>query len=73
MYLDLSLLHLIEIPAQVTWHVPDDAEIGFALDVFKEIIEPSLTKLEGFLDPSKFLKHLHAQQLLIASLDRGRA
>ena len=73
MDLDLSLLHFIERPAQITWHVPDGAEIGFALDIFKEIIEPTLTKLEGFLDPGKFLKYIYAQQLLTTFLDRGRA
>jgi proteasome activator subunit 4 len=34
---------------QVSWHVPDNAEIDFALQVLKEITEPSLSILEGLL------------------------
>ncbi|KAI9462361.1 hypothetical protein BJY52DRAFT_1221991 [Lactarius psammicola] len=35
----------------VSWHVPDGEELDFALEVFKEIVEPTLNKLEQLLGP----------------------
>lgn len=35
----------------VSWHVPDGRELDFALEIFKEIVEPTLNKLEKLLGP----------------------
>ncbi|KAF8640852.1 hypothetical protein AX17_000500 [Amanita inopinata Kibby_2008] len=34
---------------QISWHVPDDKEINFALRIFRELVEPTLSILEGLL------------------------
>jgi proteasome activator subunit 4 len=31
--------------------VPDDEELDFALEIFKEIVEPTLGRLENLLEP----------------------
>lgn len=36
---------------QVSWHVPDEEELDFALEIFKEIVEPTLERLEHLLEP----------------------
>ncbi|KAI0034951.1 hypothetical protein K488DRAFT_76958 [Vararia minispora EC-137] len=33
----------------VSWHVPDKAEIDFAIQIFKEVVEPALNDLEKLL------------------------
>ncbi|KAF5337122.1 hypothetical protein D9611_003196 [Ephemerocybe angulata] len=35
----------------VAWHVPDDEEVDFALEIFKKLIEPTLVLLEDLLKP----------------------
>ncbi|KAE9410746.1 ARM repeat-containing protein [Gymnopus androsaceus JB14] len=35
---------------QISWHVPNDEEIDFAIEVFKELIEPTLKVLDNLLD-----------------------
>ncbi|KAI0322289.1 hypothetical protein OF83DRAFT_1094493 [Amylostereum chailletii] len=35
----------------VSWHVPSGEEIGFALQIFKDIVEPALQDLEKLLAP----------------------
>ena len=40
---------------QVTWHVPNSQEIQFALRIFKELVEPTLSSLESLLEPGMFL------------------
>ncbi|KAI0274846.1 hypothetical protein BC834DRAFT_814888 [Gloeopeniophorella convolvens] len=35
----------------VTWHVPDEEELNFALELFREIVEPTLARLEDLLKP----------------------
>ncbi|THH19718.1 hypothetical protein EW146_g1513 [Bondarzewia mesenterica] len=40
---------------EVLWHVPDAEEIGFALQILKEIVEPTLRKLERLLAAGKSL------------------
>ncbi|KAI0001825.1 hypothetical protein BJV77DRAFT_16959 [Russula vinacea] len=35
----------------VSWHVPDEEELDFALEIFKEIVEPTLERLEHLLEP----------------------
>ncbi|KAF8807238.1 hypothetical protein BYT27DRAFT_7232792 [Phlegmacium glaucopus] len=35
----------------VTWHVPNPQEIQFALRIFKELVEPTLSSLESLLKP----------------------
>ena len=44
---------------QITWHVPNAAEIDFALEIFREVVEPALDTLEHLLEPGKsyFLSH----------------
>ncbi|CAL1696420.1 unnamed protein product [Somion occarium] len=36
---------------QISWHVPNDAEIDFALQIFREVAEPALDSLEELLQP----------------------
>ncbi|KAF9270499.1 ARM repeat-containing protein [Marasmius fiardii PR-910] len=36
---------------KVSWHVPNDEEIDFTIRVFRELIEPTLSLLEGLLQP----------------------
>ncbi|GBE78103.1 hypothetical protein SCP_0109850 [Sparassis crispa] len=36
---------------KLSWHVPSDDEIEFVLQIFREIIEPVLSTLEGLLKP----------------------
>jgi proteasome activator subunit 4 len=35
---------------KLSWHVPDLAEIDFALQLFRELVEPTLSLLEGLLE-----------------------
>ncbi|KAH9982676.1 hypothetical protein BGW80DRAFT_1433981 [Lactifluus volemus] len=35
----------------VSWHVPDEEELAFALEIFREIVEPTLGRLEALLEP----------------------
>ena len=35
---------------KVSWHVPNEAEIAFALRLFRELVEPTLSRLENLLD-----------------------
>lgn len=39
-------------PPQIEWHVPNDQEIGFAVELFDEIVDPALTSLENLLTDS---------------------
>ena len=39
------------IPQKLSWHVPNDEEIGFAIRIFKEIVEPTLSVLESLVAP----------------------
>ena len=41
----------------MSWHVPNDEEVEFALDIFKELIEPTLAMLEKLLETSMGLRH----------------
>lgn len=34
----------------MTWHVPNNEEIAFALELFDDIIGPTLTRLEQLLE-----------------------
>lgn len=36
---------------EIAWHVPSEEEIKFALDIFRELIEPALGMLENLLRP----------------------
>jgi hypothetical protein len=38
---------------QISWHVPTDPELALALEIFKQLVEPSLELLENLLDDSK--------------------
>lgn len=40
-------------PEEITiaWHVPDDEEVAFALEIFEKIVQPTLGILEGLLKP----------------------
>ncbi|RXW16590.1 hypothetical protein EST38_g9267 [Candolleomyces aberdarensis] len=44
-----KLYHPDEIT--IAWHVPDEEEISFALEIFEVLVEPTLKSLEGLLDP----------------------
>ena len=35
----------------VSWHVPNEQEIDFVLQIFRELVEPTLAILEGLLQP----------------------
>ncbi|KAL1720654.1 hypothetical protein EV715DRAFT_249853, partial [Schizophyllum commune] len=35
----------------VSWHVPNEQEIDFVLQIFRELVEPTLATLEGLLQP----------------------
>jgi len=35
---------------QITWHIPNAEEIQFAIELFDEIVDPTLTKLEALLE-----------------------
>ncbi|EEB88639.1 hypothetical protein MPER_13432, partial [Moniliophthora perniciosa FA553] len=35
----------------ISWHVPNNEEIEFAIQIFRELIEPTLQKLEQLLQP----------------------
>lgn len=34
----------------MSWHVPSEEEIEFVLEMFKEIVEPTLALLEALLE-----------------------
>lgn len=38
--------------SKIAWHVPNDAEIDFVLQLFKDVIEPTLQLLRGLLEKS---------------------
>jgi hypothetical protein len=38
---------------QLSWHVPNDDEIGFAIQIFKDIVDPSISILESLIAPGK--------------------
>lgn len=40
---------------EVSWHVPTQEEIDFGLQIFKELVEPLMDRLEGLLKPGKSL------------------
>ena len=44
---------ILTILLQVSWHVPTNNEIDFALRIFKELVEPTLESLEGLLKPGE--------------------
>lgn len=44
--------------SQLTWHVPNDEEIDFVLEIFRELIEPALDMLEDLLKQGRYLFRL---------------
>ncbi|KZV77572.1 hypothetical protein PENSPDRAFT_621096 [Peniophora sp. CONT] len=36
---------------KVSWHVSDDAELDFAIEIFKQVVEPAMNDLEALLRP----------------------
>jgi proteasome activator subunit 4 len=42
---------LIFIAVKMSWHVPSEETIDFALQIFKELVEPTLGTLEDLLKP----------------------
>ena len=34
----------------MSWHVPSEEEIDFVLEIFREIVEPTLEMLEALLE-----------------------
>ncbi|TFY83737.1 hypothetical protein EWM64_g269 [Hericium alpestre] len=50
---------------KVSWHVPDDDEIDYALEIFKTIVEPTMTTLEQSLGPGKY----HLRNVVYIDID----
>lgn len=38
----------------MSWHVPCEEEIEFALDIFRELVKPTLEMLEALLETGSF-------------------
>ncbi|KAI0961189.1 hypothetical protein AcV7_000357 [Taiwanofungus camphoratus] len=36
---------------KLSWHVPNAQEINFAIEIFREVVEPTLRTLDGLLEP----------------------
>ncbi|KAI0702460.1 hypothetical protein BC835DRAFT_1411015 [Cytidiella melzeri] len=36
---------------EISWHVPDQEEIDFALQIFREVVEPTLSSIHALLEP----------------------
>jgi proteasome activator subunit 4 len=41
-------------PVQLNWHVPNDDEIDFVIQIFREIVEPTLETLENLFKDGMF-------------------
>ncbi|EDR15426.1 uncharacterized protein LACBIDRAFT_301740 [Laccaria bicolor S238N-H82] len=50
---------------EISWHVPDPEEIGFALQIFKELVEPTLTALEDLLAPGNISTCIPLLQVML--------
>ncbi|KAF9036519.1 hypothetical protein BDZ89DRAFT_1100671 [Hymenopellis radicata] len=48
---------------EISWHIPNAEEINFALDIFRQVIEPTLGGLEELLKPAKYWCELHRSNL----------
>lgn len=44
----------------MSWHVPNEEEIEFVLEVFRSIVEPTLVMLEALLEDGMFLASTRA-------------
>jgi len=44
---------------QMSWHVPNEEEIEFILEVFRDIVEPTLGMLEALLEDGMSLISTH--------------
>ena len=40
---------------QISWHVPNAEEVDFALELFREIVEPALAALKSLLENGKLI------------------
>lgn len=40
--------------AKLSWHVPNAQEINFAIEIFREVVEPTLRTLDGLLEPGEY-------------------
>lgn len=40
---------------QPTWHVPNDDEIDFALQIFRELVDPTLIVIEDLFKPGLYI------------------
>ena len=45
----------------MSWHVPSEEEIDFVLEVFRDIVEPTLEMLEALLEDGMSLDSTHVQ------------
>jgi hypothetical protein len=52
---------------QLSWHVPSDDEIGFAIQIFKDIVDPTISILESLITPGK-QNQLYSDSLLNLSI-----
>ncbi|KAG1884290.1 hypothetical protein F4604DRAFT_1574651, partial [Suillus subluteus] len=43
---------------KITWHVPSAKEIGFSFQLFHELIELAMTRLDLLLETCKFMQYL---------------
>jgi len=41
----------------MTWHVPNAEEIDFALQLFRELVEPAMTRLDLLLETGRSMQH----------------
>ncbi|KAJ4476693.1 hypothetical protein J3R30DRAFT_3704168 [Lentinula aciculospora] len=41
-----------DVTSQISWHVPNDEEIDFSIEVFRELVEPTLATLDNLLSDS---------------------
>lgn len=58
-FLPTLLKPLNHLVPQLLWHVPNDEEIALALQVFQDIVEPAMEKLEQLLAPGTVLRPPH--------------
>ena len=47
---DRTTFFILLTSPQLSWHVPSEEEIEFVLEVFRDIVEPTLTMLEALLE-----------------------
>ena len=56
----------------MSWHVPSEEEIDFILEVFRDIVEPTLGMLEALLEDGISLSstHIHCRTEFLEGVAR---